>query len=51
MASEDKEGKPSDCLPLLQELQIVGQPPSRHSQAFYGSIDKFPVIFLRELGL
>lgn len=30
MASEDKEGKPTDCLPLLQELKSAGKPVEWH---------------------
>ncbi|RJG03455.1 dienelactone hydrolase family protein [Noviherbaspirillum sedimenti] len=30
MAGEDKEGKPSDCLPLLQEIKAGGKPVEWH---------------------
>lgn len=30
MASEDKEGKPADCLPILQELKAAGKPVQWH---------------------
>ncbi len=30
MAGEDKEGKPSDCLPLLEEIKAAGKPVHWH---------------------